>query len=97
MTNPVTRHPTVTASAVGTLYQQTDGRAMLGISTGDSTVFIIGQHPARLTELEETVSVCKALWRGKTVTYEGEPLQLTWLREDVSASTTDVPSPTEDV
>ena len=97
ITNPVTRHPTVTASAVATLYQQTGGRAMLGISTGDSAVFTIGKRPARLAELEETVRLCQTLWRGETATYEGEELQLAWLREDVSPSATDAPGPADDV
>jgi 5,10-methylenetetrahydromethanopterin reductase len=91
VTNPVTRHPSVTASAVATVAQHTGERAVLGISTGDSAVFTIGERPARLAELEATVRACKALWRGETATYDGEELEMAWLREDVSPSATEPP------
>lgn len=88
VTNPVTRHPTVTASAVATVYQHTGGRAFLGISTGDSAVFTIGKKPARLAELKRAVELCNGLWRGETVEYSGEELELSWLDDAVSPSAT---------
>lgn len=98
VTNPVTRHPTVTASAVATVHQHTDGRAFLGISSGDSAVHTVGSEPAGLEELAETIRLCKSLWRGRTAEYDDQTMQLAWLDEGVSPSTTvedrSEPSPT---
>lgn len=38
VTNPVTRDPVVTASAVASLSEYTDGRAFVGIGAGDSAL-----------------------------------------------------------
>ena len=38
VTNPVTRHPTVMASTMGTLNELSNGRALLGLGRGDSAV-----------------------------------------------------------
>ncbi len=43
VTNPLTRHPAVTAAAAATLQAISGGRAVLGIGRGDSS-----RHPARL-------------------------------------------------
>src|SRR5688572_22342571 len=45
VTNPVTRHPAVTASAAATLQVETAGRAVLGIGRGDSALTQIGRRP----------------------------------------------------
>ena len=37
VTNALTRHPAVTASAIATLQDVSEGRAMLGIGRGDSS------------------------------------------------------------
>ncbi len=50
VTNPVTRHPAVTASAIAALQQLSGGRAMLGLGRGDSALFNIGRKPAPRAE-----------------------------------------------
>ena len=42
VTNPVTRHPAVAASAIGTISELSGGRAFWGIATGDSAVLNLG-------------------------------------------------------
>src|SRR5262249_26535081 len=42
ITNPLTRHPSVTASAIASLNDVSGGRALLGIGRGDSAVRKIG-------------------------------------------------------
>ena len=42
VTNALTRHPTVTASAMLTLNELAPGRVFVGLGTGDSAVFNIG-------------------------------------------------------
>jgi len=51
VTNPVTRHASVTANALVTLHRLSRGRAELGIGLGYSAVRAAGLKPARLQEL----------------------------------------------
>ena len=51
VTNPLTRHLTVTASGFGTLAQLHPGRVALGIGRGDSAVRPMGLPPARTVVL----------------------------------------------
>lgn len=64
VTNPVSRHPAVTASALRTLQELTGGRAALGLGLGASAVRTVGARPARLAELERTVSDLRRYWAG---------------------------------
>lgn len=82
VTNPVTRHPVVTASAICTLNEITGGRAMLGISTGDSAVFTLGERPAKLAEMEYAVTVIRRLVRGEEAELEDTSVRLQWLTDE---------------
>ena len=55
VTNPVTRHPSITANAVATLQEVSNGRAFLGIGVGDGAVAPIGRRPASLDDLAQAV------------------------------------------
>ncbi len=46
VTNPFTRHPAATASAIATVQVESDGRAVLGIGRGDSALAHIGMAPS---------------------------------------------------
>ncbi len=63
-TNPLTRHPAVTASAILTIQELSGGRACLGIATGDSAVRRLGAAPARLAELEAAIRLMRRLTAG---------------------------------
>ncbi len=63
-TNPVTRHPAVTATAILTVQELSGGRARLGIATGDSAVRRLGARPVTVAELEGAVHTIRALLRG---------------------------------
>lgn len=76
VTNPVTRHPTVTANAIATVNQIAPGRASLGIGAGDSAVYSIGETPATVSELRQAASDIIDLLNGNEVTYDGVPYQL---------------------
>ena len=76
VTNPVTRHPVVTANAMATLDRLSGGRAFMGLGAGDSAVFTLGLRPARLAELERTARDLQALTAGRRVVREGHPGQL---------------------
>jgi len=82
MTNPVTRHPAVHASAMCNVHELSGGRAVLGLASGDSAVHTLGKSPARLRELKEAVEVIKQLSRGETVQFGGTDITLEWLPEE---------------
>ena len=78
VTNPATREPSVTASALAVLDEVSGGRMDLGIGRGDSARRVLGKPPTTMATLEEAIRVIKALVEGRAVEYEGTQLQLTW-------------------
>ncbi|MFB6310983.1 MAG: LLM class flavin-dependent oxidoreductase, partial [Salinirussus sp.] len=80
VTNPVTRHPVVTASALCTLDEHSNGRAVLGLSGGDSAVYTLGKSAASLREIREFCELFHALCGGEEREFEGYEVDLTWLR-----------------
>ncbi|MEA2622476.1 MAG: 5,10-methylenetetrahydromethanopterin reductase [Chloroflexota bacterium] len=72
VTNPLTRHPTVTASAICTLDELSDGRAFLAIATGGDSVFTIDnrpidKRPVTLAELGEAIGMIRSLASGEEI------------------------------
>ncbi|HTS14101.1 MAG TPA: TIGR03842 family LLM class F420-dependent oxidoreductase [Candidatus Sulfotelmatobacter sp.] len=78
VTNPATREPSVTASALAVLDELSEGRMDLGIGRGDSARRVLGKAPTSIKDLEEAVHVIRALVEGRAIEYEGAELQLTW-------------------
>jgi probable F420-dependent oxidoreductase len=78
VTNPATREPSVTASALAVLNELTDGRMNLGIGRGDSARRVLGKPPTTMKTLEEAINVIRDLVEGRSVTFEGTDLQLPW-------------------
>lgn len=78
VTNPATREPSVTASALAVLQELSGGRFDLGIGRGDSARRVLGKGPTSMAALEEAVHVIRALVEGRPIEYEGAPLQLPW-------------------
>ncbi|MGH3248425.1 MAG: LLM class flavin-dependent oxidoreductase [Trebonia sp.] len=74
ITNPHSRHPVVTAAALGSLAEVAPGRVVAGLGAGGTLVFgPMGLAPARpFTALSEAVEVIDALLAGQTVNHEGE-------------------------
>ena len=70
ITNPLTRHITVTASAIMTLNEISNGRAILGIGPGDGSVRRIGLNPATTYKLESTIINLRKLLSGEPVEFE---------------------------
>ena len=65
VTNPVTRHPAVTAAAIATVQIVSAGRAVLGIGRGDSSLAHIGREPERVAAFERYVTVVQQYLRGE--------------------------------
>jgi 5,10-methylenetetrahydromethanopterin reductase len=68
VTNPVTRHPAITAVAAATVAEISGGRVTLGIGAGDRPLLSLAEKPARLADLEKSIEVIRALWAGQHVT-----------------------------
>ena len=82
VTNPATREPSVTASALAALNEITGGRMDLGIGRGDSARRVMGKPPTTLARLEEAALLIRDLVEGRTVDQDGTDLKLTWTRGD---------------
>ena len=66
VTNPATREPSVTASALATLDLISDGRMDLGIGRGDSARRVLGKPPTTMKSLEEAIELIRDLVEGRT-------------------------------
>lgn len=71
VTNPITRHLTVTASAFATLDELSGGRATMGISVGDSALKTMGLQISTVDNFETSLKMIQALLRGETVQVPG--------------------------
>lgn len=78
VTNPATREPSVTASAIATLNEISGGRMDPGIGRGDSSVRAVGRPPTTLKSLEQAVTVIRDLVEGRTTSDQGGELSLSW-------------------
>jgi len=78
VTNPVTRDPTVTASAMATLNEISGGRMEMGIGRGDSAQRVLGRGPVTVAHLEQACRVIRDLAEGRAVDLDGTEVQLKW-------------------
>lgn len=83
VTNPVTRHPSVTANAISAINDLSGGRAILGLGTGDSAVRSLAARPATVDRLEQSVTAIQALTRGEEAPFDGAVLQHRWATRGV--------------
>ena len=76
VTNPLTRHPSVVASAYATLEEFSPGRMIVGIGLGDSSVETMGMKPAHLSYFEKTIQQMRDLFAGNEVQLETGKIHL---------------------
>lgn len=76
VTNPLTRHPAITANAFRSLVQLAEERVVCGIGVGDRPLFELGLPMARLATLRDAIDVLRRLWRGEEVEAEVGPWRL---------------------
>jgi 5,10-methylenetetrahydromethanopterin reductase len=65
VTNPVTRHPAVTAASIATVQVASGGRAVLGIGRGDSSLAHLGRAPESPAAFERYVTAVQQFLRGE--------------------------------
>jgi 5,10-methylenetetrahydromethanopterin reductase len=78
VTVPVTRHPTVAASAIAGIQRISNGRAFFGIGPGDSAAYSIGVPSVRMAQLEEYATCVRDLCARHTAVYQGRELTMNW-------------------
>lgn len=81
VTNPVTRHPSVTASAIATIQVESNGRAVLGLGRGDSSLAYIGRKPAPVKVFDAYLTDVQQYLRGDVVDIDAYQSRNTWLAE----------------
>jgi 5,10-methylenetetrahydromethanopterin reductase len=72
VTNPVTRHPAVAATAIATVQGESGGRAVLGIGRGDSALAHLGLAPAPVAVFERYLARLQGYLRGEEVDFDVE-------------------------
>ena len=81
VTNPVSRDPAVTASAALGLQIASEGRVVVGIGRGDSSMAKIGRRPAPPADFERYLERLRAYMDGEPVDRDGNPSRIEWLDE----------------
>ncbi len=82
VTQPVTRHASVVAGAMASLAELSNGRAILGIGTGFSSLGTIGRKQARIADVEAFVETCRTLLSGRDAAFDDAVTgHLAWVRE----------------
>jgi len=76
VTNPLTRHPAITAAAAATVDEISAGRMILGIGAGDRPLLALGMKPAPVDTVRSAISAIRGLWRGQHVTLEERSFRL---------------------
>jgi 5,10-methylenetetrahydromethanopterin reductase len=79
VTNLVTRHPAVVASAMAAVQVCSGGRAICGVGKGDSALGMIGLGPQRHAEFTERLELLRAYLQGGTTRLGEWDSRLEWL------------------
>lgn len=81
VTNGVTRHTSVIASAWATLHELTDGRVAAGFGIGDSALHTMGMSPMKVAALGDLARSLRTLWSGETVESGSHTYRLAYLNQ----------------
>ena len=80
VTNPISRHPVVTAASLATLADLAPGRAYLGIGSGGTGVWHLGHAAAKLDEVRAYITAVQELLRDGVTTFLGKDSRMEWSR-----------------
>src|SRR5690349_2025458 len=67
VSNMVYRDPSVLANSIATVNEISDGRALLGLGTGDGPVYSLGRHATKLVDFERGLKTIYDLLAGKDI------------------------------
>lgn len=76
VTNPITRDLTVTASAFAALQEISEGRAVMGLGNGATSVEAVGLKGANIAGTRDAILQLRGLMDGKPVQHNGVEVQM---------------------
>jgi 5,10-methylenetetrahydromethanopterin reductase len=79
VTNPYTRHPLITGSGIASVNEVSEGRAILGIGAGASTLFErqgLTRPYSPLSAIKEAVKILRPFLKGEQVNFNGETIEI---------------------
>jgi 5,10-methylenetetrahydromethanopterin reductase len=77
VTDPYSRHPAITAAAIATLDEMSEGRAVLGLGTGGAGFKEVGlERKLPVAAMREAVAIVRGLLSGESTTVEGKVVSL---------------------
>ena len=76
VTNPITRHPVTTSSAIVTLDEVSSGRADLVVGTGYSSAYIVGRKAATLANMRASTALWRSIFSGAQTDLGGHEMAL---------------------
>lgn len=80
VTNPITRHPSVLASAYASLDELAPGRFAVGIGLGDSSLETMGLKQARMAQLEKAIAQMRSVIEGREAELESGKIHINFGR-----------------
>src|SRR5580765_4240943 len=80
VTNLVTRHPAITASAAASVDATAEGRTILGIGAGHSGVTNVGGARSSAADLREGIAFLRTALSGAPAAWRGAATHLPWIR-----------------
>jgi 5,10-methylenetetrahydromethanopterin reductase len=83
VTNLVTRHPSITASAAASVDVAAGGRTILGVGAGHSGVANVGGSPSRPGDLREGLAFLRTALAGAPASWRGAATHLPWVKRPV--------------
>jgi len=83
VTNLVTRHPAITASAAASVDIVSGGRTILGVGSGHSGVANVGGAPTGARALREGIGFLRTALSGESASWRGVTTHLPWVRRRV--------------
>ena len=88
VTNPYTRHPAMTANAIATLDELSEGRAFVGIGAGGGMTLdpLVIERRTPIAAVTEMITALRRLFRGEAVDYDGSSIALRSARLPTSRS-----------
>jgi 5,10-methylenetetrahydromethanopterin reductase len=85
VTNPYTRHPTLTAASIATIDELSGGRATLAMGAGGGLGAYGIERRSPVQALREATDIIRRLTSGETVTWQGELFRLNGAHLDFPA------------